>query len=378
MTTFTAASMVAVDTRQFDVNVSLSAGTSNRSSSAFDVDVGGGSVFHFTGANLAFTSGGGLLSGTLTGLSETSFGNTIVSFSSFSIDAASWVQWAHDHNDAAALAALFGGDDSITGGDKADYLDGTTGHDIILGLGGADTIVGGEGNEHLYGASPNGGIDGADLINAGAGSDYVQGNAGNDTLNGGDGSDRINGGKDDDLITGGSGNDSINGNIGNDTIDGGADNDFIRGGKDQDSLSGGVGSDTLMGDLGNDVLIGGAGLDVLTGGDGSDSFKFAGNDAQNVSGGTDIITDFTDGVDKIALGFTVTAVLTGSAQSSLSAAMTTAQQLADGHGGNGEVVALSVGSDTYLFYASDGGATVNSAVDLKAAAISAFDTTDFV
>jgi hypothetical protein len=42
------------------------------------------------------------------------------------------------------------------------------------------------------------------------------------------------------------------------------------------------------------------------------------------------------------------------------------------------VVALSVGSDTYLFYASDGGATVNSAIDLKAAAISAFDTTDFV
>jgi serralysin len=370
--------VVAVDTREFKVEVSLSAGTSNRSSSAFDVDVGGGSVFHFTGTNLAFDSSGALLSGTLTGLSETSFGNTIVSFSSFNIDAGSWVQWAHDHNNAAALTALFGGDDSITGGDKADYLDGTTGHDIILGLGGADTIIGGDGNEHLYGYSPTGGTDGADSINAGAGSDYVQGNAGNDTLDGGDGSDRINGGKDDDLITGGSGNDSINGNIGNDTIDGGADNDFVRGGKDQDSLSGGVGSDTLMGDLGNDVLIGGAGLDTLTGGDGADTFKFAGNDAQNVSGGTDAITDFTDGIDKIALSFSVTAVLTGSAQSSLSAAMTAAQQLADGHGGNGEAVALSVGSDTYLFYASDGGVTVNAVIDVKAAAVSAFDTTDFV
>jgi len=42
------------------------------------------------------------------------------------------------------------------------------------------------------------------------------------------------------------------------------------------------------------------------------------------------------------------------------------------------VAAILVGADTYLFYASDGGATVNSAIDVKAAAASAFNTTDFI
>jgi hypothetical protein len=71
-------------------------------------------------------------------------------------------------------------------------------------------------------------------------------------------------------------------------------------------------------------------------------------------------------------------VLTGANQTDLSAGVTFAQQLFDGHAGNGEVAALHVGSDTYLFFAGDGGATVDSVIDVKAAAASSFDTTDFV
>jgi len=72
-------------------------------------------------------------------------------------------------------------------------------------------------------------------------------------------------------------------------------------------------------------------------------------------------------------------VLTSSTSpANLSDAITAAQQLLDGHAGNGEVAALHVGSDTYLFFAGDGGATVDSVIDVKAAAASSFDTTDFI
>jgi len=380
VTTLTAGTDFVIRTDQFNVGALLSGGTSNRSSTGFDVDLGGGAVEHYSGTSLMFDSNGGLASGTLTGLSETSFGVTTFTMTGFSISAANWVTWVHNNDSASALAALFGGDDSIVGNTQNDYLEGRTGHDVILGGAGADTILGGDGNDHLYGQSASGGTDSADSIDGGSGSDYIQGNAGNDTLTGGDGTDRINGGANDDLISAGIGNDSVNGNLGNDTIDGGDGNDSLRGGKNDDVLTGGNGEDYLQGDLGNDTLSGNSGFDTLTGGDGADLFKFSGSDAQINAGSSlsDVITDYTDGIDKISLGFAVSAVLTGTSQSSFSAAVSYAQQLLDGHSGNGEVAAILVGADTYLFYASDGGATVNSAIDVKAAAASAFNTTDFI
>lgn len=378
MTNLTAGANFALDTDAFNVNGLLSGTYSNESSTGFNIDIGNGYGEQYTGTNLTFDSNGHLVSGTLTGLSEIYLGANVFSMTGLSLDAATFVQWVNSGNTAAASAAIFGGNDSIIGSSHDDRLDGGAGHDIIMGGAGADIIIGGDGNNHLYGQSPNGGPDGADSITAGSGMDYIQGNAGNDTLSGGGGSDRINGGADNDLISGGSGNDSINGNLGNDTIDGGDSNDSLRGGKGDDLITGGNGNDVISGDLGNDTLSGGAGNDTLTGGDGTDVFKFAAGDAHYAGNVTDVITDYTDGIDKIALGFTVNAVLTGSNQTSLSAAATYAQQLFDGHAGNGEVAALHVGNDTYLFFAGDGGATVDSAIDVKAAATTSFDTTDFV
>ena len=64
-----------------------------------------------------------------------------------------------------------------------------------------------------------------------------------------------------------------------------------------DSITGGAGADTLVGMDGNDTLSGGRGNDVLTGGDGEDTFLFASKLKANV----DMITDFDDSGDKIAL-----------------------------------------------------------------------------
>ena len=259
------------------------------------------------------------------------------------------------------------GDDTIFGDDGQDILFGDENHDNLFGGAGADTLSGGGGNDHLYGQSANGGTDGADSLSGGDGSDYLQGNAGNDTLDGGDGSDRINGGGSDDSISGSTGNDTVNGNLGNDTIDGGADNDSIRGGQGNDSLSGGNGNDILSGDLGTDTLSGGSGADI---------FQFSGQGSTSTA--PDQITGFEGGSDRISLGFTPLVVLTGSAQSSLSSAVSAAQALFDSNAGTREVAAIAIGSDTYLLYAADGGATVNSAIQITGVSTSAFSVADFI
>ena len=67
----------------------------------------------------------------------------------------------------------------------------------------------------------------------------------------------------------------------------------------------GVEALTLLG--GDDVLRGGEGSDTLTGGEGADTFTFD----TIVDHGTDTITDFTPGQDKIALSSTVFGKLEG-------------------------------------------------------------------
>ncbi|MEH2432804.1 MAG: right-handed parallel beta-helix repeat-containing protein [Nostoc sp.] len=82
---------------------------------------------------------------------------------------------------------------------------------------------------------------------------------------------------------------------GQDTIVGNLGNDQLSGGDGNDTLFGGIGDDQLLGGTGNDRLYGGNGKDVLTGGYGADTFVLA------LGEGTDSITDFEIGKDKLAL-----------------------------------------------------------------------------
>jgi Ca2+-binding RTX toxin-like protein len=279
----------------------------------------------------------------------------------------------------------------ITGTNSAETLNGTSGDDGIYGLGGDDTltsgggndymfggagndtITGGDGNDHLYGMGMTADVsgDGADTISGGAGNDYIQGNAGNDILDGGDGNDRINGGKDDDHITGGNGNDTINGNFGNDVIDGGAGDDVLRGGKDNDIITGGDGNDQIYGDLG---------ADTLTGGAGSDTFHFSGNDSALLSlttlGQADTITDFHHGEDHLDIGYDPASVIQGGVAGTVEAAIAAVTGLLTGAAGS--VVAVGVGSDTYLFYSASHTALVDSVIDLKGVAPTSVVLSDFV
>ena len=105
-------------------------------------------------------------------------------------------------------------------------------------------------------------------------------------LNGTDSSEYLKGNAPANKIYGFGSQDTIVGNLGNDQLFGGDGND---------TLFGGIGDDQLLGGAGNDWLYGGAGKDVLTGGYGTDTFVLVSGD------GTDSITDFEIGKDRIAL-----------------------------------------------------------------------------
>ena len=108
---------------------------------------------------------------------------------------------------------------------------------------------------------------------------------------------------DDDLVAGGRA-DFIFGGEGDDTLDAGGSEDWILGGEGNDTLLGNRGNDRLMGSEGHDTLNGGEGDDWLSGGTGTDTLTGgAGADtfAYFTGHGSDTITDFTDGEDKIDL-----------------------------------------------------------------------------
>ncbi len=192
-----------------------------------------------------------------------------------------------------------GGNDFLFGGDGTDTLNGGFGDDIAHGGAGNDTVVGFAGNDKIYGDN------GVDIIFGGVGNDTLRGGNqldvlfggdGNDTLIGGGLFDQLWGGDGDDYLDGGALGDLLVGNGGNDTLNGGGGRDDLMGNGGADDLSGGGGDDTLNGGMGWDTIAGGDGDDVLTGLNGSDKFVFDSDD------GTNVISDFVDGIDIIEIG----------------------------------------------------------------------------
>lgn len=129
-------------------------------------------------------------------------------------------------------------------------------------------------------------LDELDAI-AAAGNTSLQGTKNDDILYGTDGDDWMEGKGGDDTIYGGDGKDQIKGGSGADTLSGGGGDDWIRGQGGDDMIDGGEGDDSIDGGFGDDTL---------TGGEGRDAFIM-----QSHRDGTDTITDFTPGEDKIVL-----------------------------------------------------------------------------
>lgn len=303
MSVLTSEAAYSFDMRLLDLSNLWGGPVLGQSSALITFDKGHGDSVRFLTGEVDYYQLDQPRSGTILGIFYFGQGQPAFSITGLKIAATDFYNWAHAHDNIAAMSAAFGGDDTLTGGDLGDYLTGLGGHDVVMGGAGADTLIGGEGNDHLYGQSPNGGPDGADSLSGGNGSDYLQGNAGNDTLDGGAGSDRLIGGSGNDLIVGGAGNDSANGNLGDDTIQGGDGNDSLRGGQGNDWIDGGIGDNVMNGDLGNDTIYGGEGDDTMTGGAGADVFKFENVLLTMYSNHADVITDYESGTDHLALSF---------------------------------------------------------------------------
>ena len=142
-----------------------------------------------------------------------------------------------------------------------------------------DNIDGGGGSDSVSYAGSDAGVS-VDLSdNAANAGGYAQG----DTL------DKI------ENLIGSDHNDILTGDDQANRLEGGGGADTLTGGAGADTLIGGAGADTLTGGADDDRLIGGAGDDTLTGNAGDDVFVFASGH------GSDTITDFDAGVDKIDL-----------------------------------------------------------------------------
>ena len=200
------------------------------------------------------------------------------------------------------------GNDTVIGGERNDRLSGGHGNDSLQGSTGSDTIFGGSGDDlidggissdKLFGGSNHDTIfagDGEDTVNGGRGNDEIFGNLGNDHLMGSRGDDTLRGAQGDDIISGGEGNDRIHGGKGKDKILGQEGNDIIFGGDGNDKLLGKEGDDTIHGGNGDDQIYGETGKDLLTGGSGNDVFQL------KKATGHAVITDFSDGKDRIWFG----------------------------------------------------------------------------
>lgn len=209
----------------------------------------------------------------------------------------------------------------------------TAGDDIVTGSLGRDRIAAGLGNDRVSGASGN------DELLGGSGNDVLYGNDGNDRLEGGIGNDTVSGGAGADLMIFAHGFDKMDGGTGVDTADfqamktaiyanlaaspsevstsatatatavnatqriadlvafenltATAYHDTILGNGAANRIDGVRGNDVLKGFGGADLLIGGKGNDTLTGGAGYDRYQFG------AGWGTDTVTDFLDGKEKI-------------------------------------------------------------------------------
>lgn len=186
--------------------------------------------------------------------------------------------------------------DVIAGSNEANFLRGVGGRDFLAGRDGDDTLSGGRGADQLLGN------DGADVLRGGLGTDTLDGGIGDDVLIGGSRTDILRGDRGDDRLFGNKGRDNLEGGFGDDLLRGGQGEDQLMGavgadklfgGNGQDGLLGGDGDDLLSGGRGNDSIVGGLGDDTMEGGLGRDVFEFVGGQQ------TDVIIDFTDGVDRI-------------------------------------------------------------------------------
>jgi Ca2+-binding RTX toxin-like protein len=191
------------------------------------------------------------------------------------------------------------GDDALIGGAGVQILWGRAGNDTLEGLGGNDVLGGESGDDTIYGG------DGDDYLAGGVPGSPLPSQSGVNHLDGGLGDDRYEVSNPNDILVDAGGIDlvesSVNWTLGPDfeNLTLWDANAVVGIGNDLSNvITGHAGDNSLEGRGGNDTINGKGGNDTLNGGGGTDRFTL-----DQAPGFThaDAITDFTSGVDKIAL-----------------------------------------------------------------------------
>jgi Ca2+-binding RTX toxin-like protein len=278
-------------------------------------DMVNGSFNEFHGTGFTYNNDKDLIGGTLNEFFESDPATVgeILRVSDFSMAVTTALKFLDADASQEFLAAIFAGNDTMTGSPFDDQLLGYKGNDTIDGADGNDTLSGDAGNDSLIGGL------GDDVMDGGAGNDIyavdstldkvaetgVGRAGGTDTVLSsaaafilGDNIENLTlvAGKGDIDGTGNSGANVITGNEGNNDLAGEAGNDKLLGAAGDDSLLGGEGNDTLEGGDGNDTIVGGTGKDRMTGGKGDDVY-FVDDSGDKISetlkndkeGGTDTV-----------------------------------------------------------------------------------------
>lgn len=233
----------------------------------FRMAVDADSYVDFTGTGFTYGADGKFKGGTITAIQVVEDGIGDYSISGLSLPVASFKSFYNADDTQGFLAAIFTGNDTLTGSPERDFIYGFGGDDIIYGLGnpgawdqalyggfGDDTLIGGDGGDYLDGGT------GADSLTGGKGNDSYIVDSTKDAINelAGEGSDRVYAAFNIDL------NNAAFANIENaslysspaaTTVIGNAGNNAISGNSRANTLDGGAGADTLRGDDGNDTYI---------------------------------------------------------------------------------------------------------------------------
>jgi Ca2+-binding RTX toxin-like protein len=254
-------------------------------------------------------------------------------------------------NDSDNILDGKGGTDRLVGGKGNDtyYVDTTTDTIVEAVDAGTDTVIANLDfslrnianveNLTLIGTATT--ATGNALANILTGNELdnsLYGREGDDTLVGGNGNDILDGGTGNDILTGGNGNDTYYvdaiGDVVNESIDGSIDTvnasiDYSLGnylenltltggsnltaiGNDLDNIiTGNTGNSTLIGGKGNDTLVGNRGADLLDGGIGADIMEGnAGNDTYLVDNVGDVVVELANGgtdTVRASIDYTLTA-----------------------------------------------------------------------